>query len=56
MGLGTGRGFGPCFGHHYFRRFWPQTKDDQKQALVEYIKALGEELEDVKKELENLEK
>jgi len=56
MGPGTGRGFGPCFGHRYFRRFWPQTKDDQKTALADYIKALEEELADVKKELEELDK
>jgi len=60
----TGRGFGPCgLGLGWRRRFgmgrgmgryfsfnWPQAKDDQKKALVDYKKALEEELEDVKKE------
>jgi len=64
MGPRTGRGFGPCglglgwrkrygagrgFGR-YFGWNWPQTAEDQKEALTEYRKALEEELEDVKKE------
>ena len=70
MGPKTGRGFGPCglglgwrkrFGMgrgmgRYFGWSWPQTKDDQKKALVDYRKALEEELEDVKKEEDNLSK
>lgn len=66
----TGRGFGPCgMGLGWRRRFgtgrgmgryfcwnWPQTKDDQKKALVDYKKALEEELEDVKIEKEELDK
>lgn len=71
MGPKTGRGFGPCgLGLGWRRRFgpgrgmgryfgswvWPQTKDDQKKALVDYHKALEEELEDVKKEEDNLSK
>jgi len=68
MGQGpmTGRGFGPCglglgwrrrFGMgrglgRYFRWNWPVSQNDQKQALVEYKKALEEELADVNKELE----
>ena len=68
-GPGTGRGFGPCFGfgpahlhHHtrglgkYFRWGWPQNKEDQIKVLSEYKKALEEELEDVKKEEEELNK
>lgn len=54
MGPGSGRGYGRCFGHRYFRRFWPQTKAEQKKALTDYVKALEEELEDVKKEMETL--
>ena len=64
----TGRGFGPCgFGMGWRKRFgmgrglgryfcWnqPQTEEDQKKALAEYKKALEEELEDVKKEGEEL--
>lgn len=62
----TGRGFGPCgLGLGWRRRFgagrglgryfgwgWniPQTKEDKLKALADYRKALEEELEDVKKE------
>lgn len=66
-GSGTGRGFGPCFGfgpahlhHHprglgkYFRWGWPEDKESQKKVLADYKKALEEELEDVKKEEEEL--
>ena len=69
MGPGTGRGFGPCFGfgprhlhHHtrglgrYFRWNWPQTNESQLKVLADYRKALEEELEDVKKEEEELNK
>ena len=68
MGQGpmTGKGFGPCglglgwrrrFGMgrglgRYFRWNWPVSQNDQKQALLEYKKALEEELADVNKELE----
>lgn len=66
----TGRGFGPCgFGCGWRRKFGagrgmgryfgcncPQTPQDQKKALVDYRKALEEELEDIKKEEEELEK
>lgn len=70
-GPNTGRGFGPCgFGFGWRKRFgsgrgmgryfggwnWPQTKEDQAQALKDYQKALEEELEDVKKESEELSK
>ena len=72
MGTGpmTGRGFGPCgmglgqrkrFGMgrgmgRYFGWNWPQTKDDQKQALADCKKALEEDFEDVRKEEEELSK
>ncbi len=60
----TGRSFGPCgLGLSWRKRFapgrglgryfnwnWPQTKEDQKESLAHYKKALEEELEDVKKE------
>jgi hypothetical protein len=68
-GPGTGRGLGPCgFGmgwRHFGRgrglgRYYgwnePQTKEDKLKALTAYKKALEEELEDVKKEEEKLEK
>ena len=68
MGMGplTGRGFGSCgrglgrgfgFGRGFGRFFgWnqPQTVEEQKQSLVDYKKALEEELEDVRKETEGL--
>jgi hypothetical protein len=68
MGPGTGRGFGPCgLGLGWRRRYsprrglgryfdweWPQTKEDQLKALAEYRRALEEELEDVKKEEEQV--
>lgn len=65
----TGRGFGPCgLGLGWRRRFgagrgmgryfggwsFPQTKEDKAKALAEYRKALEEELEDVKKEEEEV--
>ncbi len=66
----TGRGWGPCglglwwrrrFGvgggmGRYFKWNWSLSRDDQKKALAEYKKALEEELEDVKKEEEVLNK
>jgi len=67
MGPRTGRGFGPCFGfgsghlrHHarglgrYFQWGWPQAKQDQIKVLTDYRKALEEELEDVRKEEQEL--
>ncbi len=65
----TGRGFGPCgLGLGWRRRFgagrglgryfgwrWPQTKEEEKQALADYKKALEEELEDVEKGIKELE-
>jgi hypothetical protein len=68
IGPGTGKGFGPCFGfgpghtphhprglHGYFNWNWPTDKEGQKKVLADYLKALEEEAEDVKKELEELE-
>lgn len=69
MGPMTGKGFGPCgLGLGWRKRFgagrgmgryfgnwnWPQTRKDQAAALADYKKALEEELEDVKKEEEEL--
>jgi len=68
QGLATGRGFGPCgLGLGWRRRFgpgrgmgryfgwnWPETKEDQTEALKGYKKALEEELEDVEKEEKEL--
>jgi hypothetical protein len=70
MGPGTGRGFGPCgfgmgFGRgrgygrglgRYFGWSQPQTKEEKAKALADYKKALEEELEDVKKEEEEINK
>lgn len=64
----TGRGFGPCgmglgwrrmFGMgrgmgRYFNWNEPQTKEEQMKALVDYKKALEEELEDIRKEEKSL--
>ncbi len=59
----TGRGFGPCGSGmrrgggrgrglgRYFGWNSPQTKEEGKKDLEEYVKALEEELGDVKKEL-----
>lgn len=55
MGQGpiTGRGFGPCgMGLDWRKRF--RTKKEQRKALADYQKALEKELEDVKKELEEI--
>lgn len=68
QGPGTGRGFGPCdtgagWGKRicsgrglgkYFRWNWPKSKEDQKKVLADYKQALLEELEDVKKEEDQL--
>ena len=71
MGPRTGRCFGPCgLGLGWRRRFgagrgmgryfgnWndPQTKEEKLESLSDYKKALEEELEDVKKEEEEVEK
>lgn len=55
--FGYGRGFGRGFGRGLGRFFgWnqPQTEAEQKQALIDYRKALEEELIDVKKEEDSL--
>ena len=49
FGFGCGRGFGRGLGR-FFGWNQPQSKEEEKQALAEYRKALEEELEDVKKE------
>jgi hypothetical protein len=69
MGMGplTGRGLGPCnFGATYRRSGYdrglgrysyynkPKSLEGQKQALIDYKKALQEELEDVEKEVQSL--
>jgi len=68
MGPMTGRGFGPCgmglgwrsrygMGRGMGRYFgWddPKTKEDKLKALVDYKKALKEELEDLEKEEKEL--
>ena len=71
MGAGpmTGRGFGPCgcgmgwrhYGHQrglgrYCGCNEPQTKEEKLKALADFKGALEEELEDVKKEEEELSK
>ncbi|MFA5532450.1 MAG: DUF5320 domain-containing protein [Candidatus Shapirobacteria bacterium] len=53
QGFGCGRGFGRGLGR-YFGWDQPQTEAEQKQSLVDYRKALEEELEDVKKQESNL--
>ena len=50
--FGAGRGMGRYFGCWN----WPKTKKDQLKALADYKKALEEELEDVGKEKEELDK
>lgn len=52
-GFGCGRGFGRGLGR-FFGWNQPQTEVEQKQSLVDYRKALEEELEDVKKEEKEL--
>jgi len=64
MGPLTGRGFGPCGsgfkrgpGRGLCRYFtWGQAKTDEekRQSLIDYRKALEEELEDTKKLEEDL--
>ena len=49
FGRGRGLGFNFCLN-------WPQTRQDQTKALADYRKALEEELEDVKKEEQELNK
>jgi len=53
LGFGRGRGFGRGLGK-YFGWNQSQTKEDRKRDLVDYRKALEEELEDTKKQEEDL--
>jgi uncharacterized protein DUF5320 len=53
FGFGCGRGFGRGLGR-FFGWNQPQTSEEQKQSLVDYRKALEEELEDIKKDEEDL--
>lgn len=50
----TGRGLGPCRIGKSFCRNWPKEKEEQKKVLSDYKKALEEELEDVKKQEQDL--
>ena len=50
------RGLGRGFSRYFFGWGQPQTKEKQKKALENYRKALEEELEDVRKEEEELNK
>ena len=52
-GFGCGRGFGRGLGR-YFGWNQPQSEEEKKQALIDYRKALEEELEDIKKQEEEL--
>ena len=71
MGPKTGRGFGPCgyglgwrnndsprrgLGSYFGFYNQPQSKDEKRQALAEYKKALEEELEDINREEKDLDK
>jgi hypothetical protein len=53
FGFGCGRGFGRGLGR-FFGWNQPQTKEEEAQALLDYRKALEEELEDTKKLQEDL--
>jgi len=59
MGMGRGRRFGCGFGRGLGRYFgWnaPQTDEDKIEELQTYLTALKEEVEDVNKELTDLQK
>lgn len=49
FGRGCGRGLGRYFGWNQ-----PQTEEETKQSLIDYRKALEEELEDIKKQENDL--
>jgi len=60
-GRGMGMGFGRCRGYgrglgRYFGWNAPQTKEEQKEDLESYKKALQEEMEETEKALTDLEK
>ena len=54
MGFGRGRGFGRGLGR-YFGWNCPLSKQDKVEDIKNYQKALQEEMEDVNKELKDLE-
>lgn len=68
MGVGSGRGFGPCLGFggkhecpfcnrglgKFFHQNWPESKDDRLKVLANYRQALEEELEDIRKMQEEI--
>ena len=60
-GRGAGRGFGRCCGFgrglgRYFGWNSPQTKEEKIEDIQTYKKALQEEMEDIDKELTDLQK
>jgi len=58
-GMGKGMGFGKCCGRGLGRYFgWntPQTAEEKQEDLKNYKKALQEEMEDVEKELSDIQK
>ena len=60
-GMGMRMGFGRCRGYgrglgKYFGWNAPETKEDKREELESYKKALKEEVEDVEKELTDLQK
>jgi len=59
FGFGMGwrnRGVRRGLGRFYSNNVWPAAKEDQLKMIQDYRKALEEELEDLKKEEENLSK
>ena len=60
-GMGMRMGFGRCCGYgrglgRYFGRNTPQTKEEKLEDVEAYKKALKEEMEEVDKELVDLQK
>ena len=60
-GMGMRMGFGRCWGHgrglgRYFGWNTPQTKEEKVEDAQTYKKALQEEMEEVEKELVDLQK
>ena len=57
FGMGwRGRGMRRGLGRFYGNNAWPTDKKEQLKMIQDYRKALEEELEDLKKEEENLSK
>lgn len=54
-GFGYGRGYGRGLGR-YFGWNAPQTKEEKIEDIKAYKKALGEEMEEVEKELADVQK